>query len=134
MCIRDRSRYVDGIIIRNANHQDLIELEVPTLDDIKDGPPCLQVLLKQGFPEGTRNNGLFNVGVYLKKSKPESWETEIEEYNRKYVHPPLPAQEVLTLIGTLKKKEYKRLKNILFRNSALHAVKLLSKKKQTKRQ
>ena len=63
-------------------------------------------MLKQGFPEGTRNNGLFNVGVYLKKSKPESWETEIEEYNRKYVHPPLPAQEVLTLIGTLKKKEY----------------------------
>ena len=71
-----------------------------------EGPPCLQVLLEQGFPEGTRNNGLFNVGVYLKKSDPENWETEIEEYNRKYVHPPLPAQEVLTLISTLKKKDY----------------------------
>ena len=63
-------------------------------------------MLKQGFPKGTRNNGLFNVGVYLKKSAPENWQTEIEDYNRKYVHPPLPAQEVLTLIGTLKKKEY----------------------------
>ena len=49
---------------------------------------------------------MFNVGVYLKKSDPENWQTEIEEYNRKYVHPPLPAQEVLKLIGTLKKKEY----------------------------
>ena len=91
---------------RMITHEQLVSLEVPVLDDIKDGPPCLQVLLKQGFPEGTRNNGLFNVGVYLKKSSPENWELEIEEYNRKYLQPPLPAQEVLTLISTLKKKEY----------------------------
>ena len=99
-------KFIDFVEERSISHKDLINLEVPILDDIKDGPPCLQVLLKQGFPEGTRNNGLFNVGVYLKKSNPEKWETEIEEYNRKYVHPPLPAQEVLTLISTLKKKEY----------------------------
>lgn len=91
---------------RSLTYEELTGLEVPTLDDIKDGPPCLQVLLKQGFPQGTRNNGLFNVGVYLKKSTPETWQTDIEEYNRKYVQPPLPAQEVMTLIGTLKKKEY----------------------------
>ena len=100
------NNFITFIKERCITHEELIELEVPTLDDIKDGPPCLQVLLKQGFPKGTRNNGLFNVGVYLKKSDPENWQTEIEDYNRKYVHPPLPAQEVLTLIGTLKKKEY----------------------------
>ncbi len=98
--------FISFIEQRLISHEELVELEVPVLNDIKDGPPCLQVLLKQGFPEGTRNNGLFNVGVYLKKSNPENWELEIEEYNRKYVHPPLPAQEVLTLISTLKKKEY----------------------------
>ena len=91
---------------RSITHEELLSLDIPTLDDIKDGPPCLQVLLKQGFPQGTRNNGLFNVGVYLKKANPEKWETEIEDYNRKYVSPPLPAQEVLTLISTLRKKEY----------------------------
>ena len=100
------TNFIDFVKERSIAHEELIELEIPTLDDIKDGPPCLQVLLKQGFPKGTRNNGLFNVGVYLKKADPENWQTEIEEYNRKYVHPPLPAQEVLTLIGTLKKKEY----------------------------
>ena len=32
------------------------------------GPPCLQELLSQGpLGEGSRNNGLFNIGVYLKK-------------------------------------------------------------------
>ena len=98
--------FIQHVDKRSISHEKLINLEVPILNDIKDGPPCLQVLLKQGFPQGTRNNGLFNVGVYLKKSNPEKWQTEIEEYNRKYVHPPLPAQEVLTLISTLKKKEY----------------------------
>jgi len=37
----------------------------PVDDKLKDGPPCLQALLRQGFPEGTRNNGLFNLGVSL---------------------------------------------------------------------
>lgn len=103
LSLEDFIKFVDKRLI---SHEELLKLEVPVTDDIKDGPPCLQVLLKQGFPQGTRNNGLFNVGVYLKKSSPESWQTEIEDYNRKYVQPPLPAQEVLTLIGTLKKKDY----------------------------
>ena len=84
------TNFIKFVEERMITHEELVELEVPVLDDIKDGPPCLQVLLKQGFPEGTRNNGLFNVGVYLKKSNPEKWDLEIEEYNRKYVHPPLP--------------------------------------------
>ena len=99
-------KFIAFVEKRCISHEELIALEVPIVNDMLEGPPCLQVLLEQGFPEGTRNNGLFNVGVYLKKSDPENWETEIEEYNRKYVHPPLPAQEVLTLISTLKKKDY----------------------------
>jgi hypothetical protein len=98
--------FLDFVESRKITHEELLNIKVPTVDDIKGGPPCLKVLLKQGFPEGTRNNGLFNVGVYLKKSSPDEWEKQIEEYNRKYVTPPLPAQEVLTLIKTLQKKEY----------------------------
>tara|TARA_R110000796_G_scaffold64152_1_gene148604 strand:+ start:3989 stop:5503 length:1515 start_codon:yes stop_codon:yes gene_type:complete len=86
---------------------ELFKLEVPTIvDDLEHGPPCLKILLKQGFPEGTRNNGLFNVAVYLQKAHPESWETKLEEYNRKYFKPPLPANEVLALIQQHKKKDY----------------------------
>lgn len=43
----------------------LLKKEEAVVDEeIKDGPPCLQALMRQGFPEGTRNNGLFNIGVY----------------------------------------------------------------------
>ena len=98
--------FIEFVEKRKITHEELLDLSVPEVEELKDGPPCLKTLLKQGFPEGTRNNGLFNVGVYLKQASPDKWETEIEEYNRKFVNPPLPAQEVLTLISTLKKKEY----------------------------
>ena len=91
---------------RRIAHKDLAKIKTPEVENLEEGPPCLKILLKQGFPEGTRNNGLFNVGVYLKKATPDEWDKKIEEYNRKYVTPPLPAQEVLALIKTLQKKDY----------------------------
>ena len=78
------------------------EGEVPILD----GPPCLQALCSQGFPEGTRNNGLFNIGVYLKKAHPFGWEDKLMEHNYKYFHPPLKIDEVNLLVKQLSKKEY----------------------------
>ena len=75
-------------------------------DIIKDGPPCLQALCGQGFPPGTRNNGLFNIGVYTKKFDPDNWERLLEEYNQKYMQPPLDHKEVATVVSQLNKKGY----------------------------
>jgi hypothetical protein len=75
-------------------------------NDLADGPPCLQFLCAQGFPEGTRNNGLFNIGVYLRKAQPDTWEDLIMHYNNRYVQPPLPLAEINTLVKQLKKKDY----------------------------
>jgi hypothetical protein len=74
---------------------------------IKDGPPCLQSLCAQGFPEGTRNNGLFNIGIYLKRCYPHKWEDKMMEYNQKYLGPPLGLQEFQTLVKQHSKKDYK---------------------------
>ena len=63
-------------------------------DVIAEGPPCLQVLTTQGFPEGTRNNGLFNIGIFYRKANPDDWEDLLENYNRDYMDPPLNANEV----------------------------------------
>jgi len=74
---------------------------------VKDGPPCLQALCAQGFPEGTRNNGLFNLGIFLKRLTPGGWEDKLVEYNFKYVSPPLPNNEVQLVMKQLNKKEYR---------------------------
>jgi hypothetical protein len=74
---------------------------------IKDGPPCLQALCAQGVPEGTRNNALFNIGIYLKKVIPIHWDDALVEHNLKYVSPPLPNNEVQILVKQLHKKEYR---------------------------
>lgn len=74
---------------------------------IKDGPPCLQALCAQGIPEGTRNNAVFNLGIYLKKAYPAKWDDQIVEHNFKYVAPPLPNNEVQVIVKQLHKKDYK---------------------------
>ena len=75
-------------------------------DEIRDGPPCLQYLVTKGFPQGTRNNGLFNLGVYLRKALPDTWQSEIEIYNRKHMDPPLTAAEVLRVAKQVDRKDY----------------------------
>ena len=75
-------------------------------DELPEGPPCLNVLCKQGFPNGTRNNGLFNLAVYAMKSNPDGWEKVLADFNIKYMNPPLDPSEVMGVIKSMKKKEY----------------------------
>jgi hypothetical protein len=73
---------------------------------LKDGPPCLQALLPKKISEGGRNNGLFSVGVYLQKAFPDSWETELMQWNMQYFTPPLSLSEMGVVVNQLKKKDY----------------------------
>ena len=75
-------------------------------DLLKDGPPCLQILCRTKISEGGRNNGLFNIGVYLRKAFPDSWENEILQYNMNYLDPPLPLAEVNIVAKQLDRKDY----------------------------
>ena len=70
------------------------------------GPPCLNKLAAIGFGEGSRNNALFNIAVYYKQSKPDSWEDEIVKANHKYMEPPLSNSEVQQLIKSVNRKGY----------------------------
>lgn len=71
-----------------------------------DGPPCLEHITGKGFPEGTRNIGLFNIGVACRKKYGDDWKEKLEEFNRRFLSPPLPADEVLSIVRSLDKKEY----------------------------
>ena len=74
--------------------------------DLQDGPPCLQSLTEQGFPQGTRNNGLFALGVYCRKAFPDTWEQVLIEYNQKYMDPPMDPKEVQTVSKQIGNKDY----------------------------
>jgi hypothetical protein len=76
-------------------------------DVFGDGPPCLQHLSSTSFPEGTRNNGLFALGTFLKRKFPDQWEQKLEEYNQKLFDPPLPVAEVSQVQKSLRGKDYK---------------------------
>ena len=73
---------------------------------LPNGPPCLQHLCEEGFAEGGRNNALFNLGVYARLSDKKGWETVVQNFNTKYMTPPLPANEVAGIIKQLQKKDY----------------------------
>lgn len=74
---------------------------------LPDGPPCLQHLLELGgFPEGTRDGGLFALGIYFRKARPTDWCEHVEAANNKYCNPPLAAIDVQKIVSSLAKKEY----------------------------
>ena len=76
------------------------------IEVFEDGPPCLNKLAKDGFGEGARNNALFNIAVYFKQAKPDSWEDELVKANMEYMKPPLSNTEVQLLIKSVNKKGY----------------------------
>lgn len=70
-----------------------------------EGPPCLVMLEKMGgFPEGTRNDGMTAVAVYLKKRFPDDWKQRIDEYNQ--VMAKLPSSEIQNIVKTHTRKDY----------------------------
>jgi hypothetical protein len=76
------------------------------IEAFEDGPPCLNKLAKDGFGEGARNNALFNIAVYYKQAKPDSWEDELVKANMEYMKPPLGNTEVQMLIKSVNRKGY----------------------------
>ena len=73
---------------------------------LEEGPPCLQTLAKRGFSEGARNNGLFNIGVYLRNRYPDDWQHRVDQYNQKFMSPPLGHKEVTAIVRALDRKKY----------------------------
>ena len=82
------------------------ELEEKENDLLQGAPPCLKMLAKEGIPNGSRNNAMYNFGVYVKKRFPDSWDTKIFNYNEKFCEPPLDKKEIDALIKSIDGKDY----------------------------
>ncbi len=85
---------------------DIAILEGESLGDLTDGPPCLGYLVSQGVETGMRNDVAFNLTVYLKQARPDSWRVLLEEQNSRYFRPPLDKQELRSVLRSVGNKEY----------------------------
>jgi len=75
-------------------------------EELVGAPPCLMKLCAQGFPDGSRNEGLFSLGVYCRLRWGDDWETRLDKMNHKYMKPPLETKEVMGVAKQVKKKSY----------------------------
>jgi hypothetical protein len=94
----------------SLTEKELVNLKISETDNtddfLKGAPPCLQTILKDGMPEGGRNDMMYNIGVYLKKRFPNEWEAKMYIYNEKYMKPPLKHPEMTKSIESVGKKDY----------------------------
>ena len=95
-----------GEHVQTAEQVTALQIKDDPKSNWAGAPPCLQILFKNKISEGGRNNGLFNIGVYLRKAYPNTWETEILTYNLTYLEPPLPLNEVNVIAKQLGRKDY----------------------------
>jgi len=81
----------------------LADLEHHTLrhqdpgQDLRDYPPCIRRIVANGGFSVNRNISLFHSVVALRKERPDDWKDGVEEFNARYMQPPLPALEVSTI-------------------------------------
>lgn len=81
-------------------------IQTSATEILHGGPPCLQHLIKLGFPEGTRNNGLFNLAVYARKYAPDHWRELVMAMNQRYMDPALSVSDVEGVIKSVGKKDF----------------------------
>jgi hypothetical protein len=117
LTIENFIKLYDEYVLEVSHFKDLFinKKQEKIKEEFPDGPPCLNIIIKNGpIIEGNgdvaasgRDNGLFNIGVYLKKSDPIGWEENLENYNvEKYIKPPLKSKDIKRIVGQLDKKDY----------------------------
>lgn len=95
--------------IEYAKNKSLTQKQVEDIEvsnnEFGDAPPCLETLVASGFPPGSMNNGLFNMGVYARMKFGDDWQKYVFAYNERFMGPGA-SHEVQQLIKSLDKKKY----------------------------
>lgn len=77
--------------------------------DHSDAPPCVQHMLTHGIDMGSRNNSLFAIGVYLRKSGVDDVAEALSliNYDRDITPKPLASREITTIAKSAMRPQYK---------------------------
>lgn len=99
--------FVEYAEISSVTNEELVGFKYDQLDEnYNDAPPCIQMLASIGIKEGSRNNGLFSLGVYYKKKFPDIFEDKIMEANYQIISPALPKADAEAIIKSVNKKDF----------------------------
>lgn len=102
----DAVKFLERAHEKSMTREQLLAMMIVVPEALTGGPPCLQHLIRNGFPQGTRNNGLFNLGIYAQKAYPNEWQLKMESFNMQFMKPPLTSVEVLAIMKSIEKKDY----------------------------
>lgn len=104
---------VDGSLLLNEflgsiqwwDGTDTVEAPNPLVVLNSGMPPCLDYFMEHPLEKGQRNEGLFNFGVYYRKSDPENWKDLLAQHNEK-LDLPLSRGELGNLRRSLERVKY----------------------------
>lgn len=68
-------------------------------------PPCIDYLLKEGIPEGYRNDAMTQFAVVYKNAYPDDWKERVAEVNEDCCDPPLDKAEMRTILNSVAAKD-----------------------------
>lgn len=72
-----------------------------------EAPPCIQRFYKEGVPGGYRNQALYNITIYLRRAKPDTYVDDAMDANNSVFDRPLPSVEAKRTIKSAGRRDYK---------------------------
>lgn len=71
-----------------------------------EAPPCIQKMIHMGVESGARNEAMYNVTVYLKRARPDTFFEDALELNKGIFDKPLGLQEARKVIRSASRRDY----------------------------
>jgi len=71
-----------------------------------EAPPCVQKMIHTGVESGARNEAMYNVVVYLKRARPDSFFEDAMALNRTMFDKPLGPAEAKKVIRSASRRDY----------------------------
>lgn len=99
--MRSMEQFLSYAFDHRISEEQLLNTNAVTLNGFEEAPPCLEILCARGIHEGERNNALFSIAVFYKKSDPENLRNKVIEANQKYCDNPYSGKEVRELTGII---------------------------------
>lgn len=71
-----------------------------------EAPPCIQKMIHSGVESGARNEAMYNVTVYLKRARPDSFFDDAMALNKTMFDKPLGPAEAKKVIRSASRRDY----------------------------